>query len=141
MLDGVNAAHGCVLFCTSARPACALDAALVRPGRCDAAVRLPCCDGAAAGALFASFFATHPFHPLPPSELAAGAQAFRAALQAQRGAGAALRFSHRDVVSFLSTRSPATASQEAHLLGLDAAQLAALRARAEPPEGEWIDAV
>jgi SpoVK/Ycf46/Vps4 family AAA+-type ATPase len=135
VLDGVNATNGCVLFFTSAAPPAALDAALVRPGRCDAEVALPRCDGVAAAALFRSFFATHPFHPLSPHALDAGADAFCAALRARRSAAGAgtQSFSHRDVVSFLSTRSPRRAAAEAELLGLDAAQLAARSARAAAP--------
>jgi hypothetical protein len=121
VLDGVSAAAGSIVVFTSELPPSELDSALVRDGRVDRVVAMPAADACAAAALFRTFFAAHPFHAAPPAELAATAEAFRGAL-AGHAPGA---FSHRDVLSFLSTRAPDQAVREAAELGLDAAALAA----------------
>ena len=120
VLDGVSAAAGCIIIFTSELPPGALDPALVRDGRVDRCVPMAAADAAAAAALYRAFYATHPFHAAPEAELRAGAERFAEALRAH-GPGA---FSHRDVLSFLSTRAPEQAVAQAGALGLDAAALA-----------------
>ena len=120
VLDGVSAAAGCIIIFTSELPPSALDTALVRDGRVDRCVPMAAADAAAAAALYRAFYATHPFHTAPAAELDAGAERFAQALRAH-GPGAV---SHRDVLSFLSTRAPEQAVAQAGALGLDAAALA-----------------
>ena len=121
VLDGVSAANGCVVVFTSELPPAELDSALVRDGRVDCVVAMAAADAVAAAALFRAFFAQHPFYASEAGQLDAAAASFRAAL-AGRAPGA---FSHRDVLSYLGTRSPAQAVSEVAALGLDAAALAA----------------
>ncbi len=125
VLDGVHATHGCIIFFTSDVPPAALDPALVRPGRCDYALEVKHADAEAAEALFRAFYARHPFHELPAEELEAAARAFGRAL---RDSGRTATLRHRDVVSFLSTRSPRAAVDGAALVGLDAQDAAAAQA-------------
>jgi hypothetical protein len=146
VLDGVNSKEGCAVFFTSrAEPDAAhLDRALMRPGRCDFGCLMPAATPDSGARLFASFFEHHPFHELSRAELEDATGQFRAALHrrcdedaakaaakaASAGACAAVveppepSFSMRDVVSFLSTRSPRQALEEVQVLGLDAAQVA-----------------
>jgi hypothetical protein len=140
VLDGVNSKEGCAVFFTSrAEPDAAhLDRALMRPGRCDFGCLMPAATPESGARLFVSFFEHHPFHALSPAALEDAAGEFRAALQRRCDADAAKAaakgapsaglpepsFSMRDVVSFLSTRSPRQALDEVQVLGLDAAQVA-----------------
>jgi hypothetical protein len=141
VLDGVNSKEGCAVFFTSrAEPDAAhLDKALMRPGRCDFGCLMPAATPDSGARLFASFFEHHPFHALSRAALAEATAAFRDALARRcdedaAGAGAKAAaaagelpepsFSMRDIVSFLSTRSPQQALDEVQVLGLDAAQVA-----------------
>ncbi len=145
VLDGVNSRPGCCVFYTARAHPGDLDAALVRPGRCDYLVELPRAQPAAGAALFRSFFARHPHHELPPAALDAAVAAFRAALARRDAAHAAARpapgaphpYSLRDVVSFVATRSPRQAVDEAALLGLDALE-ASLQQQPSPAAADDV---
>lgn len=115
-LDGVCAFEGSVTVFTSELPREALDEALARPGRCDLAVHVPQATPAAAAALFSRFYGNHPRFREEPAPV----QQFEEALRRR-----AAPFSMRDVVSFVSTRSPAQAVAEVELLGVDAAEAVA----------------
>ena len=122
VLDGVNASNGCVVFFTAEAAADTMDEALMRPGRCDYECELHGATPETGAQLYRNFFARHPFHELSTEQLDAATAEFRAALAAR---DAQQPFSMRDVVSFITTRSPRRAIDEAQLLGLDAIQTAA----------------
>ncbi len=124
VLDGVYSRPGCCTIFTSCAHPDAQSRALMRDGRVDLKLTVPAATPAAGARLFASFFATHPFHELSPAQLAADTAAFEVAL-ARRGADAQQAFSMRDITSYLATRSPQEALSDVEVLGLNAAQVAA----------------
>lgn len=132
VLDGVLATEGCVTIFTAEKGPAALDHALMRPGRCDYTIELPAAQPDTAARLFFRFFERHPLHQLDAPALREAAAAFRAALASRPPAAAP--YSMRDVVSFLSIRSPQEAAREADAIGIDAGEAAA-RAAAGGAEG------
>ena len=126
--DGVGARRdgSVVVFTSEAGPA-ELDAALARPGRIDVAAAVPGATPEAGGAYFRHFYTGHPIFAVPAPELEQRAAAFEAALAARERAAAAAPMpplSMRALVSYLTTRPPARAVAETHLIGRDALQLA-----------------
>jgi hypothetical protein len=131
VLDGVYSRPGCCSIFTSCAHPVAQSRALMRDGRVDLKLAVPAATPAAGARLFASFFAAHPFHELPPAQLAADAAEFEEALA--RRAAQQPPYSMRDVASYLATRSPQEALADVAMLGLNAAQVAA---RALAPAGD-----